>query len=102
MKSFQYDVMDLEAIKNLPAKEAAKKRVRELMKDYEANYFGSASRWPGDRSAKAVKYSIKEGIPYSKGQIDTMKRSAEHVGLDFDKLLKLKTKKPFPKDIFNK
>ncbi|KKL18456.1 hypothetical protein LCGC14_2475320, partial [marine sediment metagenome] len=86
----------------LYTKEEAKSRVRELMEDYESLYFGPATRWPGDRSDKAEEYAIKEGIPYSEGQINTLRRSAEHVGLDFDRLLKSKGKKSYPVEIFNK
>ncbi len=86
----------------LYTKDEAKSRVRELMKDYETLYFGPATRWPGDRSDKAEEYAIKEGIPYSEGQINTLRRSAEHVGLDFDRLLRSKGKKSYPAEIFSK
>ena len=81
-------------------KEEAKHRIRNLMKDYEENYFGPNSRWPGDRAEKALKYSIVNGIPYSQGQIDTLKRAAEYVGIDFN--LEPISKKEFPENIFNK
>ena len=93
--TFEAQVIDF-----LYTKEEAKKRIRQLMKDYEENYFGPRSRWPGDRAEKALKYSLENGIPYSTGQINTLKRAAEYVGLSFD--LKPIAKKPFPKDIFNK
>ena len=44
----------------------------------------------------------KEGIPYSDGQIEMLKRAAKEVGLNFDELLKIKEKKEFPKEIFKK
>ncbi len=93
---------EAQVIDFLYTKEEALKRVRELMVDYETNYFGPASRWPGDRSNKAIKYALEEGLPYSQGQIETLRRSATHVGLDFDKLVKSLGKKSYPVDIFKK
>ncbi len=95
--SFQAQVIDF-----LFTKEEAKARVRELMIDYETKYFGSASRWPGDRSNKAKQYCMNEGIPYSKGQIKTLKRAANYVDLDFRKLINSRGHKNYPRDIFNK
>ena len=86
----------------LYSKEEALERVRELMKDYEINYFGPASRWPGDRANEAIKYALKEGIPYSEGQIETLKRSAAYVGLDFNKMIQSMGKKHYPAEIFKK
>ena len=86
----------------LYSKEEALERVRELMKDYEINYFGPASRWPGDRAKEAIKYALKEGIPYSKGQIETLKRSAAFVGLDFNAMIQSMGKKPYPAEVFKK
>ena len=86
----------------LYTKEEALERVRELMKDYENNYFGPASRWPGDRANEAIIYSLTEGIPYSKGQIDTLKRAAEYVGRDFHSMIQSVGKKQFPEKIFSK
>ncbi|OLS23992.1 MAG: Malate/(S)-sulfolactate dehydrogenase [Candidatus Heimdallarchaeota archaeon LC_3] len=95
--SFQAQVMDF-----LYSKDEARTRVKELMQDYESKYFGSSSRWPGDRAEKAKGYSYKEGIPYSKGQIKTLQRAAEFVGLNFEEILKPIGKKAFPENIFNK
>jgi L-2-hydroxycarboxylate dehydrogenase (NAD+) len=95
--SFQAQVVDF-----LYSKKNAQNRVKELMKDYEENYFGTNTRWPGDRSKKALEYSIKEGIPYSEGQIEMWKRAAKHVDLEFDELIQSIGKKPYPKEIFKK
>ena len=91
---------EAQAIDVMYSKEEALERVKELMRDYEEHYFGPNSRWPGDRAEKAREYSEKEGIPYSEGQINTLRRAAEHVGLPFD--LKSTGKKPYPTEIFNK
>ncbi|MCE7736457.1 MAG: Ldh family oxidoreductase [Candidatus Heimdallarchaeota archaeon] len=95
--SFQAQAIDFHF-----SKEDAKAQLGKLMTDYESKYFGSASRWPGDRSLQAKEYSKKEGVPYSKGQVDTLRRSAEHVGLNFEDLLKPISTKEYPEDIFNK
>lgn len=79
-----------------------KNRVGELMHDYESKYFGTSSRWPGDRSREAIEYSLKEGIPYSEGQINTLRRASDHVNLNFDTMLPSLGKKDFPHHIFNK
>lgn len=86
----------------LYSEEEALKRVRELMQDYENKYFGPASRWPGDRANEAIEYSLKEGIPYSEGQIETLKRSAAYLGLDFHSMIQSVGKKPYPAEIFKK
>lgn len=91
-----------QAIDVLYAKEEALNRIRTLMKDYETRYFGSASRWPGDRANKAIEYALKEGIPYSQGQIETLRRSAAYVGLNFDSMVKSISHKPYPSEIFRK
>ncbi len=91
---------EAQAIDILYTKEEALERVRELMWDYEENYFGPSSRWPGERAEKARQYSEKEGIPYNEGQINTLRRAAEHVGLSFD--LKPVVRKTYPANIFNK
>ncbi|MHA1125263.1 MAG: Ldh family oxidoreductase [Candidatus Heimdallarchaeota archaeon] len=95
--AFQAQVVDFHY-----SKEEALSRVKSLMTDYETKYFGPATRWPGDRSKLALDYSNKEGIPYSDGQIDMLKRAAKKVELDFDQLIKLENKKNFPKEIFRK
>ena len=95
--SFQAQVIDF-----LYSKDQAQARVKALMKDYESNYFGESSRWPGDRAEKARSYSYNEGIPYNDGQIDTLKRAADFVGVKFEEEVKIIGKKPFPTDIFNK
>ncbi|HKZ41296.1 MAG TPA: Ldh family oxidoreductase, partial [Candidatus Hodarchaeales archaeon] len=95
--SFQAQVIDF-----LYTKDEAKARVRELMRDYETKYFGPSSRWPGDRADRAKAYSVKEGIPYSKGQVETLKRTANEVGLDFASIVKSQGQKPFPDQIFTK
>lgn len=95
--SFQAQVIDFHF-----DKDKAKAQLRKLMTDYETKYFGSASRWPGDRSLQALEYSEREGIPYSKGQVDTLRRAAEHVGLHFEDLLKPINTKEYPENIFNK
>ncbi len=77
----------------------SKERIKDLMDDYK-KYFGPNSRWPGDRSELALKYSEKEGIPYSEGQIESLKRTAEHVGLSFN--LRPVSFKEYPEEIFNK
>ena len=83
-------------------KEDARNRVRELMLDYELKYFGSASRWPGDRAEAAYEYSVKEGIPYSQEQIDMLKRAALHVSMNFDEMVQSVGRKPYPMEIFKK
>ncbi|NHJ49638.1 MAG: Ldh family oxidoreductase [Asgard group archaeon] len=95
--SFQAQVIDF-----LYTEEEAQTRVRELMRDYESNYFGSNTRWPGDRSLIALEYSKKEGIPYSDGQIKMWKRATEFLGLNFDELIQSIGRKSYPKDIFKK
>lgn len=91
---------EAQALDILYSLEDAQKRIRALMRDYEESYFGSNSRWPGDRALAAIKYSMKEGIPYSNGQINTLKRAAEHVGIEFT--LQSQGLKGYPEDIFNK
>ncbi|UCG02805.1 MAG: Ldh family oxidoreductase [Candidatus Heimdallarchaeota archaeon] len=95
--AFQAQVIDFHY-----TKEEARIRVRELMQDYELKYFGSASRWPGDRANEAYEYSIKEGIPYDQGQIEMLKRAALHIGLNFDERVKSVGRKPYPYAIFRK
>ena len=95
--SFQAQVVDFHF-----NQDEAKTQLRKLMTDYETKYFGLASRWPGDRSLQAQEYSEKEGIPYSKGQVETLKRAANSVGLDFKDLLISTSTKEYPEDIFNK
>jgi L-2-hydroxycarboxylate dehydrogenase (NAD+) len=90
-----------QAIDFLYTKEQSLKRVKEFMQDYET-YFGSSSRWPGERSKKAIEYTTQNGIPYSQSQIDTLRRTAEQVGLNFDEMTKSKGKKNFPAEIFKK
>ncbi len=77
----------------------AKLRIKDLMDDYK-KYFGPNSRWPGDRADKAVMYSESNGIPYSAGQIESLKRTAEYVNLPFE--LQPISFKEFPEEIFNK
>jgi LDH2 family malate/lactate/ureidoglycolate dehydrogenase len=95
--AFQAQVVDF-----LLTKEQATARVRSLMRDYEENYFGPSSRWPGDRSNAAISYALEHGIPYSRGQVETLERAASHVGLDFDRMIKSVGTKPYPKEIFKK
>ena len=79
--------------------DASKLRIHDLMNDYK-KYFGPNSRWPGDRSNMALSYSEANGIPYSTGQINSLKRTADYVGITFE--LKPISFKEFPEDIFNK
>ncbi|MHA1759387.1 MAG: Ldh family oxidoreductase [Candidatus Heimdallarchaeota archaeon] len=95
--AFQAQVVDFHY-----SKEEALSRVKSLMTDYETKYFGPSTRWPGDRSILALEYSNKEGIPYSDGQIEMLKRAAKKVGIEFDQIIKLESKKEFPKEIFKK
>lgn len=95
--AFQAQVIDFHY-----SKEEAQTRVRELMYNYESKYFGVASRWPGDRANEAYEYSMKEGIPYSQGQINMLKRAGDHVSMNFDNMVKSVGKKPYPIDIFKK
>ncbi|MCE7745258.1 MAG: Ldh family oxidoreductase [Candidatus Heimdallarchaeota archaeon] len=95
--AFQAQVIDCHY-----TEEEARNRVRELMIDYESKYFGKATRWPGDRSQEAYSYSLEEGIPYSDGQIEMLKRAAKHVGLDFDRMITSIGNKLFPHEIFKK
>ncbi|MHA2090284.1 MAG: Ldh family oxidoreductase [Candidatus Kariarchaeaceae archaeon] len=95
--SFQAQTIDF-----LYSKEQVTQRVSELMHDYENKYFGSASRWPGDRSQQALEYVKTEGIPYSEGQIATLRRAAEVAGVNFDETLQSFGKKKYPVDVFNK
>jgi L-2-hydroxycarboxylate dehydrogenase (NAD+) len=78
----------------------AKKRVKDLMKDYKSKYFGFSSRWPGDRAQEALEYSIREGIPYSKGQIESLQRTADYTNIEFS--LEPISTKLYPSSIFNK
>lgn len=91
---------EAQAIDCLYSLNEAKQRILDLRRDYEDNYFGEKSRWPGDRANDALKYAMENGIPYSAGQIETLKRAAKSVGLDFD--LKSSGLKGYPEDIFNK
>jgi L-2-hydroxycarboxylate dehydrogenase (NAD+) len=95
--AFQAQVIDFHY-----TKEDARDRVRELMRDYELKYFGSASRWPGDRAIEAYEYSVREGIPYSQEQVDMLKRAALHVGMNFDEMVHSVGRKPYPFDVFKK
>ncbi len=95
--AFQAQVIDC-----LYTEEEARSRVRELMIDYESKYFGKATRWPGDRSKKALEYSLKQGIPYSDGQIEMFRSAASYVGLDFDQMVASCGRKPYPSEIFKK
>jgi L-2-hydroxycarboxylate dehydrogenase (NAD+) len=93
--TFEAQVVDI-----LYKKEDVKNRISELMNDYESKYFGKNSRWPGDRAIQALDYSMKEGIPYSESQINTLKRAAEYVNIDFS--LISNGLKIYPDNIFNK
>ena len=79
--------------------DASKVKINELMIDYK-KYFGPNSRWPGERADKAVNYSESNGIPYSVGQINSLKRTAEFVDEIFN--LQPVSFKEYPEDIFNK
>ncbi len=79
--------------------EEAKERISEMMRDYE-KYFGPRSRWPGDRAHACIKYALEHGIPYSEGQINTLKRATAHAGLEFN--LQPVSEKEFPKELFRK
>ncbi len=92
--TFEAQVIDM-----LYTAEDARKRVSDLMRDYET-YFGERSRWPGDRSNEALNYSEKYGIPYNEAQIDTLRRAAEHVNIEFN-LLSVGNHE-YPSEIFNK
>ncbi|MDH5401387.1 MAG: Ldh family oxidoreductase [Candidatus Heimdallarchaeota archaeon] len=94
--SFQAQAIDFH-YNNIQAKD----RVSQLMEDYE-QYFGPASRWSGVRANQAFQYSKTQGIPYSTGQINTLRRSAESVGLDFDTLIQPISEKSYPANLFNK
>jgi len=95
--AFQAQVID-----SLYSEEEARNRVHELMIDYESKYFGEATRWPGDRSQEAYEYAMKEGIPFSDGQIEMLKRAATHVGLNFDEMISSIGRKSYPIKIFKK
>lgn len=95
--SFQAQVIDF----HYPIDEA-KAMLRNLMTDYETQYFGPASRWPGDRSLQAKAYAEQHGIPYSDGQVNTLRRAAEHAGLNFEEVLQPRNTQEYPVDIFNK
>ena len=95
--AFQAQVVDCHY-----TEEEARNRVRELMIDYESKYFGKATRWPGDRSKEAFDYSMKEGIPFSDGQIEMLKRATKHVGLNFDNMISSVENKSYPSEIFKK
>ncbi|MHA2101634.1 MAG: hypothetical protein ACW99A_23520, partial [Candidatus Kariarchaeaceae archaeon] len=95
--SFQAQVIDFHY-----SHSEAKSTLRKLMTDYESKYFGLASRWPGDRSLQAKAYAEKEGIPYSEGQVNTLRRAASHAGLNFKDILKPCNIQEYPADIFNK
>jgi LDH2 family malate/lactate/ureidoglycolate dehydrogenase len=95
--AFQAQVVDC-----LFTEEEARNRVRELMIDYESKYFGEATRWPGDRSKEALDYSLKEGIPFSDGQIEMLKRAVTYVNLDYDQMIASIGRKTYPAEIFKK
>lgn len=69
---------------------------------HELNYFGPASRWPGDRSNQALEYVLKEGIPYNQDQVRLLGKISAYSGLEFDSLLQSVSKKPIPANIFIK
>ncbi|MCY3411890.1 MAG: Ldh family oxidoreductase [Candidatus Heimdallarchaeota archaeon] len=83
------------------SKVEGRQRIRALMDDYE-QYFGEYSRWPGERSDQAIAYARENGIPYSKGQVDTIRRAANEVGLVFEDLIKPVSTQEYPEEIFNK
>ncbi len=83
-------------------REEALEKINEVIEDYERNYFGPSSRWPGDRAHACIKYAEKEGIPYSKGQIKTLRRAAEYVNLNLEDLLRPISEKEYPMDLFKK
>ncbi|MHA1992659.1 MAG: Ldh family oxidoreductase [Candidatus Hodarchaeales archaeon] len=91
---------EAQALDVLYTVDEAKKRVKNLMQDYESKYFGINSRWPGDRAQEALEYSIREGIPYNKGQIESLQRTADYVKIEFS--LKRISFKLYPSSIFNK
>ncbi|MBD3353152.1 MAG: hypothetical protein GF364_16845 [Candidatus Lokiarchaeota archaeon] len=91
-----------QAVDCLYTKEEAQTHVREIMKDYEGKYFGTATRWPGDRAKKALEYSQKEGIPYHKEQVNMLKRAAKRAEVDFDALVQSLGNKNYPQEIFKK
>lgn len=91
---------EAQALDVLYSIEEAKNRITDLMYDYEVGYFGVNSRWPGDRAEKALKYSLKEGIPYGNGQIESLKRTTNYLKLDFP--LKPINFQGYPEEIFNK
>ncbi len=93
--TFEAQVIDM-----LYTQDEAKARISELMNDYETKYFGTNSRWPGDRSDTAFEYCEKEGIPYTTGQVNTLRRAAEAVDIPFN--LKPVSIKEYPSEIFNK
>ncbi|MFX1286716.1 MAG: Ldh family oxidoreductase [Promethearchaeota archaeon] len=84
------------------SKQEALERVTNLIRDYELNYFGPASRWPGDRSNQALEYVLKEGLPYSQDQVELLRRISAYSGLEFDSLLQSISRKPIPANIFIK
>ena len=91
---------EAQSIDMLYTLDEAKSKLQQLIEDYESKYFGENSRWPGDRAKQALIYSETEGIPYSKGQIESLRRTAQHVGMEFT--LKPIAYKNYPEDIFNK
>ena len=90
---------EAQAIDMLYDLDDSKARIQELMNDYK-KYFGPNSRWPGDRGDQALEYSETNGVPYSTGQINSLKRTAEYVNLEFN--LEPISFKEFPEYIFNK
>lgn len=95
--SHTFEAQALDFLYNL---EGTKNRLTDLIQDYESKYFGTRSRWPGDRANIALKYSESEGIPYDQGQIESLKRTAKYVDLSFS--LEPVSFKKYPQEIFNK
>ncbi len=90
---------EAQAIDFLYTADEALQRMSNLLDDW-ANYAGPATRMPGERSHLAREYSLTHGIPYSEGQIATLKRCGELAGASFDRVQS--TTRPYPVHLFTK
>jgi LDH2 family malate/lactate/ureidoglycolate dehydrogenase len=90
---------EAQAIDFLYSRAAALERMSALVRDW-AECGGPATRLPGERSHLAREYSLRCGIPYSEGQIHTLRRCGDSVGVDLATVPS--TVAPYPKNLFTK
>ena len=92
--AFEAQVIDF-----LYSREAALERMTALVRDW-ADCGGPATRLPGERSHLAREYSLRNGIPYSEDQIQTLRRCGASVGVDLANVPS--SMRPFSKNLFTK